>query len=279
MKSRFEFEMAILWPPTIATQMRHKITAITVMVDPIDVNDSARRSLSHAIGRTATIANDVRNQRLLRIMLVSPPHQKGRGSIRPCKRRLGSPSCRTTHFTRRRREPTEGGTRILQNGRSQHPNPRADLTEDYHSLVKSHTAAIEQLLEDFNDDQMMFCLEAEAYEREQLAAIQASPPTTTEQNEEPPIEDITDAGQEERDPAEGPPKHAHTVPEPVEVEVSPREPTPPPIAPESIAPEDCSAKDITPLVPTTQPPAPTPQLDHPATTPDPETILNILEEE
>ena len=158
-------------------------------------------------------------------------------------------------------------------------NLRADLTEDYHSLVKSHTAAIEQLLEDFNDDQMMFRLEAESYEQERLAAIQTSPPTTTEQNEEPPIEDTTDAGQEERDPAEGPPKHAHTVPEPVEVEVSPREPTPPPIAPESIAPEDCSAKDITPLVPTTQPPAPTPQLDHPATTPDPETILNILEEE
>ena len=43
---------------------------------------------------------------------------------------------------------------------------RANLTEDYHALVKSHTAAIEQLLEDFNDDQMMFQLEAEAYEHE-----------------------------------------------------------------------------------------------------------------
>ena len=53
---------------------------------------------------------------------------------------------------------------------------RADLTEDYHTLVKSHTAAIEQLLEDFNDDQMMFRLEAEAYEQERLAAIQTSPP-------------------------------------------------------------------------------------------------------
>ena len=31
-------------------------------------------------------------------------------------------------------------------------NLRADLTEDYHSLAKSHTAAIEQMLEDFNDD-------------------------------------------------------------------------------------------------------------------------------
>ena len=33
---------------------------------------------------------------------------------------------------------------------------RADLTEDYHALVKSHTVAIEQLLEEFNDDQMIF---------------------------------------------------------------------------------------------------------------------------
>ena len=102
---------------------------------------------------------------------------------------------------------------------------------------------------------------------------------TTEQNEEPPIKETTDARQEKHAPAEGPPQHAHTVPEPVEVEVSLREPTPPPIAPESIAPEDCSSEDITPPAPTTQPPAPTPQPDHPATTPDPETILDILEEE
>ena len=45
-------------------------------------------------------------------------------------------------------------------------NLRADLTEDYQSLAKSHTAAIEQMLEDFNDDQMLFRLEAEALERE-----------------------------------------------------------------------------------------------------------------
>ena len=52
---------------------------------------------------------------------------------------------------------------------------RDDLTMDYQSLVKSHTAAIEQLLEDFNDDQMVFRLEAEALERERLAAIPTSP--------------------------------------------------------------------------------------------------------
>ena len=45
-------------------------------------------------------------------------------------------------------------------------NLLADLTEDYQSLAKSHTAAIEQMLEDFNDDQMLFCLEAEALERD-----------------------------------------------------------------------------------------------------------------
>ena len=59
-------------------------------------------------------------------------------------------------------------------------NLRPDLTEDYHSLAKSHTAAIEQLLEDFNDDQMLFRPEAEAIERERLTAITTSPPTATE---------------------------------------------------------------------------------------------------
>ena len=161
-------------------------------------------------------------------------------------------------------------------------NLRADLTEDYHTLVKSHTAAIEQLLEDFNDDQMMFRLEAEAYEQERLAAIQTSPPTPTEQNDEPPIEDTTDARQEGHAPAEGPPEHANTpptIPEPVVTEVSSLEATTPPTVPKPIAPEDCSREDTTPPAPTTQPPSPTPQPDHPAPTPDPETILDILEEE
>ena len=155
-------------------------------------------------------------------------------------------------------------------------NLHADLTEDYHSLMKSDNAEIEQLLEDFNDDQMLFLMEAEALERERLTAIQASTPTTTEQHEEPPTEDTTNAGQEELAPAEGPPEDAHTVPDPVEVEVSPLEPTPPQ---ELVAPEEGTQEDLTPPAPTTQPPAPTLQQDHPATTPDPETILDILEEE
>ena len=123
---------------------------------------------------------------------------------------------------------------------------------------------------------MLFRLETEAFERERLAAIPTSPPTTTEQNEEPPSEEITDAAQEELAPTNGPPENAHTVPHPVKVEASPLEPTPPP---ELVAPEDSTQEDLTPPVPTTQPPAPTLQQDHPATTPDPETILDILEEE
>ena len=152
---------------------------------------------------------------------------------------------------------------------------RADLTEDYQSLVKSHTAAIEQLLEDFNDDQILFRLEVEAIERKRLVAIPTSPPTATKKKEEPPNEEITDVTQEEHAPANRSPEDAHTVPEPVEVEASPLEPTPPP---ESAAPKEDSRDDITPPPPT-QAPAPTLQPDHPATTPDPENILDILEEE
>ena len=155
-------------------------------------------------------------------------------------------------------------------------NLRADLTEDYHCLVKSHTATIEKMMEDFKDDQMLFLLEAEALERERLAAIPTSLPTTTVQNEEPPNEEIKDAAQEELVPANGPPEDAHTVLDPIEVEVSPLEPTPPP---ELVAREEDTQEDLTPLALTTQPPAPTLQQDHPATTPDPETILDILEEE
>ena len=46
---------------------------------------------------------------------------------------------------------------------------REDLTKDFHALAKSHTAAIEQLLEDFNDDQMLFHIDVEAYEEDRLA--------------------------------------------------------------------------------------------------------------
>ena len=39
---------------------------------------------------------------------------------------------------------------------------REDSIEEYHKLAKSHTTAIKQFLEEFNDDQMMFRLEAKA---------------------------------------------------------------------------------------------------------------------
>ena len=153
-------------------------------------------------------------------------------------------------------------------------NLRADLTEDYHSLVKSHTTAIEQMLEDFNDDQMVFRLEAEALEQERLAAIPTSPPTATEQIEDPPREEITVTAQEELAPATGHSEDAHSEPHPVEETVSPPDIAPP--TDTTVAPAaDAQAEMATP----TQPLPPTVQPDQPATTPDPETILDILEEE
>ena len=69
---------------------------------------------------------------------------------------------------------------------------REDLAEEFHALVKSHTTAIEQLLDDFNEDQMLFQLEVEAYEQERLhaedqaaAATQNTAPTTEERTSEP----------------------------------------------------------------------------------------------
>ena len=62
---------------------------------------------------------------------------------------------------------------------------REDLTEEYHTLAKSHTAAIDQLLEEFNDDQMMFRLGAETYEEERLTAMTNRAPTTDDHEVEP----------------------------------------------------------------------------------------------
>ena len=74
--------------------------------------------------------------------------------------------------------------------------PREDPTEEYYNLVKSHIAAIEQLLEEFNVDQMMFRLEAEAYEEERLAAIANIAPTTGDHEVEPTTTNTTGARQE-----------------------------------------------------------------------------------
>ena len=66
------------------------------------------------------------------------------------------------------------------------------LTEEFHALAKSHTTTIEQLLEDFNDDPMLFPIEAEAYEEERIhterqttTATQNIAPTAEEQTLEP----------------------------------------------------------------------------------------------
>ena len=142
--------------------------------------------------------------------------------------------------------------------------------------MKSHTAEIEQLLEDFNDDQMVFRLEAESLEQERLATIPTSPPTAIEQMEDPPHEEITVTAQEELAPATGHSEDAHSEPHPVEETVSPPDIAPPTdttVAPE----EDARADMITPDQ--TLPSAPTVQPDHPDTTPDPANILDILEEE
>ena len=140
---------------------------------------------------------------------------------------------------------------------------RADLTEDYQSLVKSHTAAIEQLLEDFNDDQMVFRLEA----------LHTSPPTATEQTEDPPRGEITTTAQEQLATATNHAEAAHFEPHPVEETVNPSDLAPP--TDTTVAPAtDAQAEMATP----TQP-LPLVQPDHPATTPDPENILDILEED
>ena len=143
-------------------------------------------------------------------------------------------------------------------------NLRDDLTEDYLSLVKSHTAAIEQLLEDFNDDQMGFRLEAEALEQENLATPPTSPPSATEQTVALPSEGLTTTAQEV------------TTTTTNEEEVAPTEPasevstsTPPmniTVAPATDAPTETAT-------PTQDKP------DHPTTAPDPENILDILIED
>ena len=143
-------------------------------------------------------------------------------------------------------------------------NLREDLTEDYLSLVKSHTAAIEQLLEDFNDDQMVFRLDAEALEQESLATLPTSPPPATEQTVDLPSEGLTTTAQEVLTTATN------------EEEAAPAEPTPdvntstPPtnitVAPATDAPIEMAT-------PTQAQP------DHPATAPDPENILDILIED
>ena len=70
---------------------------------------------------------------------------------------------------------------------------REDSIEEYHKLAKSHTTAIKQFLEEFNDDQMMFRLEVKAYEEERLAAMANRAPSTDEHEAKPTTTTNTEA--------------------------------------------------------------------------------------
>ena len=134
---------------------------------------------------------------------------------------------------------------------------RENLTEEYHNLAKSHTAAIEQLLEEFNDDQMMFRLEAEAYEQECLADMNNSASTTDDHKPEP----TTNTTE---------PVDTHITPEPTTMTTTLPKPEPTEDGPR----EDKAIPD-----PAIKPPSPTPLSEQPEQIHAPEDILDILEEE
>ena len=97
-------------------------------------------------------------------------------------------------------------------------------------MVKSHTVEIKQLLEEFNDDQLMFRLEAEAYEEECLAARNNRAPTTGDHEPEPTTTNTTEARQEGPAPADNhltPEQQTTTttLPKPEPTEEGPREDT------------------------------------------------------
>ena len=109
----------------------------------------------------------------------------------------------------------------------------------------------------------MFRLEAEAYEQERLAAMQTSVPTSTDQNDESPDGNTTGARQE--------------GPTPAEIALEPTTTTTTEPNSEETANEPLG--DTNQPASTNQPPSPTPQPEQPDHTPDPENILDILEEE
>ena len=129
---------------------------------------------------------------------------------------------------------------------------REDLTEEYHNLVKSHTAAIEQLLEE-----MMFRLEAEAYEQECLADMNNSASTTDDHKPEP----TTNTTE---------PVDTHITPEPTTMTTTLPKPEPTEDGPR----EDKAIPD-----PAIKPPSPTPLSEQPDQPHAPEDILGILEED
>ena len=111
------------------------------------------------------------------------------------------------------------------------------------------------MLEDFNDDQMVFRLEVEALEHERLAALHTSPPTATEQTEDPPREEITTTAQEELATTTGHAQVAHSEPHLVDETVSPSD-IAPPTGHNGRASDRCSSRDGNPN-PTPTPNSPT----------------------
>ena len=112
-------------------------------------------------------------------------------------------------------------------------------------MVKSHTVEIKQLLEEFNDDQMMSRLEAEAYEEERLATMNSRASTTNDHENEPTTSNTTEARQE------GPvPVHTLITPDQQTATTNLSEPEPIEDAPrESTAIPDSTAKPQSPTPP------------------------------
>ena len=159
---------------------------------------------------------------------------------------------------------------------------REDLTDEFQALAKSHTVKIDQLLEDFNDDQMLFRLEAKAYEEEHLATTANWASMPDEQESEPSTTNTTEAQQEWSAPANTNPTPDQqpvntTLPKPVQTEDTQREAAatlhsaenpPSPTLPPPPVP------GMTNVVTSEGPPSNQPEQPH-----SPEDILDILEED
>ena len=158
------------------------------------------------------------------------------------------------------------------------------------SVKTSPRNSIEQLLKDFNDDQMLFQLEVDAYEQERLhvecqavVATQSTAPTTEKRTSEPAATThTTEARQEGTAPAttNTPPeqhKEKTTLPEPRPIYVTQQEASDTPNTTET----QPSPTTLQPPVPryTNEPTIEGLPTDQPELTQAPEDILGILEED
>ena len=138
---------------------------------------------------------------------------------------------------------------------------REDLTEEYHNLAKSHTAAIEQFLKEFNDNQMMFRLEVEAYEKESLAANRT--PTIDDHEAKPTRTTTIEARQE--------------GPAPADTRITPDQQPATKTLPEPVPTGDTQHEAATKPDSVEKSPSPTPPSELPDQPHVPEDILGILE--